>query len=679
MKHHRLLKLVYAGFAVSLIMVEAFQPLAFAQTDATPSALPAPQSVTSASDSGQLLPQPSDLSGAADLTNLSQQLLSPDSTANPSARVRQPARLRRLLRHTFEAQEAISMTVENAAKADVKAEVLDSTGKKANIPIEKLEDGQTTQLVLTPPAHFRPGKYTLKVTTDDGNVSTQDFSWGVLALNTNKATYMPGETAAISMAVLDDTGAMVCDADVQLQITDPSGQTTTLSTKDESITVNPECQSHAFTLKPDYQASFQTQGEGVYQMRVMATTNNGSNTITDSFTVARSVPFDVERVSATRIYPPHDYPVTLRVTANQDFAGVITDLVPDTFSVFPSASPSAVSYDTIQSIAAAGAPYQNVLAASTQLGMPFVGSYPVTEGFGEDLTDPLLKPLYAKYGLAGHDGIDFSMPEGTPVLATDDGEVVLAEEKGDYGTTIVLKHSWGQSYYGHLSKIEVSVGQTVKRGTEIGLSGSTGISTGPHLHFGIKPSVNDTLNGYYGKVDPSPYLGLGGGETVLAAATRRQTGNVKQLSWHVSLKKGDTITLGYQFKAPDISPQFYTLGPLTFTDSNNQRVYQERRQWQIASDALISFVKDTEKDVTTAATSDTMTVTSTTGNTLVLLVSIAAGATASLAGVSDSAGNTWVVPATPSQNPPANFFSGSNTYFAMAYAVNATAVSSVTV
>lgn len=94
----------------------------------------------------------------------------------------------------------------------------------------------------------------------------------------------------------------------------------------------------------------------------------------------------------------------------------------------------------------------------------------------------------------------------------------------------------------------------------------------------------------------------------------------------------------------------------------------------------ISFVAQTETDVTVAATSSTKSLTTTTGNTLIMLVSIAAGATASLSSVTDSASNTWVIPSTdPNANPPANFVSGSNTYFAMAYALNATAITSVTV
>ena len=94
----------------------------------------------------------------------------------------------------------------------------------------------------------------------------------------------------------------------------------------------------------------------------------------------------------------------------------------------------------------------------------------------------------------------------------------------------------------------------------------------------------------------------------------------------------------------------------------------------------IAFANQTEVDVTTANTTSTTSMTSTSGNALIAIVAIAAGATAKISSITDSAGNAWVVPsASPNQNPPANFVSGSNTYFAIAYALNAAAITSITV
>ncbi len=86
-----------------------------------------------------------------------------------------------------------------------------------------------------------------------------------------------------------------------------------------------------------------------------------------------------------------------------------------------------------------------------------------------------------------HEGTDFAMGAGTPVYAPADGVVVLAEPLTVRGNAIVIDHGWGvfTGYY-HLSKIEVTVGQTVKPGDEIALSGNTGLSTGAHLHWDMR-------------------------------------------------------------------------------------------------------------------------------------------------------------------------------------------------
>lgn len=85
-----------------------------------------------------------------------------------------------------------------------------------------------------------------------------------------------------------------------------------------------------------------------------------------------------------------------------------------------------------------------------------------------------------------HHGQDFSTPYGTEVYATGSGKVIEAGWKGGFGNCILIDHGYGyQSTYGHLSNIKVTVGMNIKRGDLIGLSGSTGTSSGPHLHYQI--------------------------------------------------------------------------------------------------------------------------------------------------------------------------------------------------
>ena len=86
-----------------------------------------------------------------------------------------------------------------------------------------------------------------------------------------------------------------------------------------------------------------------------------------------------------------------------------------------------------------------------------------------------------------HPGQDIAAPRGTPVLAPADGRVIEAGWKNGYGQTVVIDHGNGlTTRYGHLSKIEVTNGQELKRGEGLGLVGSTGRSTGPHLHYEVR-------------------------------------------------------------------------------------------------------------------------------------------------------------------------------------------------
>jgi murein DD-endopeptidase MepM/ murein hydrolase activator NlpD len=83
-----------------------------------------------------------------------------------------------------------------------------------------------------------------------------------------------------------------------------------------------------------------------------------------------------------------------------------------------------------------------------------------------------------------HAGMDIAVPAGTPVHAPAPGTVLLAREQGEYGLCVVIDHGQDvRTRYGHLSQIKVSAGDTVERGQIIGRSGSTGKSTGPHLHY----------------------------------------------------------------------------------------------------------------------------------------------------------------------------------------------------
>ncbi|WP_071608828.1 murein DD-endopeptidase MepM [Entomohabitans teleogrylli] len=111
---------------------------------------------------------------------------------------------------------------------------------------------------------------------------------------------------------------------------------------------------------------------------------------------------------------------------------------------------------------------------------PTVKQFRISSNFNPRRVNPVTGRV------APHKGVDFAMPQGTPVLAVGDGEVVTATRSGAAGYYIAIRH--GRSYttrYMHLKKLLVKPGQKVKRGERIALSGNTGRSTGPHLHYEV--------------------------------------------------------------------------------------------------------------------------------------------------------------------------------------------------
>jgi len=129
----------------------------------------------------------------------------------------------------------------------------------------------------------------------------------------------------------------------------------------------------------------------------------------------------------------------------------------------------------------------------TPLGYPFPGTITSTFGHREN--------PFGGENVETHKGLDIRGAIGSPVKAMAKGEVEFAGLRGGFGNCIMLKHGNGfETLYGHLSKILVRVGQKIDIGQQIGLIGSTGRSTGPHLHYEIHKNGE--------KIDPKNFLTL---------------------------------------------------------------------------------------------------------------------------------------------------------------------------
>jgi murein DD-endopeptidase MepM/ murein hydrolase activator NlpD len=151
----------------------------------------------------------------------------------------------------------------------------------------------------------------------------------------------------------------------------------------------------------------------------------------------------------------------------------------------------------------------SVLAIGSTIIIPDGEGQFAVSGASLKLTDKLHGaggPLYKDYylrpidggrrsqGLHGYNGVDLAAPTGTPIHASADGIVIVARSggyNGGYGSYVVISHPNGtQTLYGHMSRVIAVQGQSVAKGETIGLLGSTGKSTGPHIHFEIRGATN---------------------------------------------------------------------------------------------------------------------------------------------------------------------------------------------
>lgn len=137
--------------------------------------------------------------------------------------------------------------------------------------------------------------------------------------------------------------------------------------------------------------------------------------------------------------------------------------------------------------------------AKYTIGDIFQGDFPISQRYGE-------RPEYYKqFGLAGHEGVDFATPVGTPVVAPFNGVILRDSVDKDYGNYLVIWDPVQKCavWYCHLSNTQVQTGQQVTRGQVVGHTGNTGNSTGPHLHVNFVETDSsgnrlNTKNGFQG-------------------------------------------------------------------------------------------------------------------------------------------------------------------------------------
>ena len=212
----------------------------------------------------------------------------------------------------------------------------DGEGALVEVPftVTYHEDKTWTMTAERMPQKLRPGKYKVTVEMLENDVRYTDefeYYWGLLAVNTKKSMYFPNEPVELNLAALTDKGDTICDAKLELKIIDPKGTISEIPVEQSGA-----CGPNNVTDIPDYIAKYGGTGEwGKYTIQLQHKNVDGVvvHKISDSFEVRDYIPFDITRTAPTRIYPPAPYDVTLKVKANRDFTGDITERVPRGFII----------------------------------------------------------------------------------------------------------------------------------------------------------------------------------------------------------------------------------------------------------------------------------------------------------------------------------------------------------
>lgn len=135
---------------------------------------------------------------------------------------------------------------------------------------------------------------------------------------------------------------------------------------------------------------------------------------------------------------------------------------------------------------------------------PFDGNFVQTQ----DWNDKRYRSSYAQFGLMGHNGEDYGTPTNTRIVSPHGGKIIEAQFDLGYGNYVKIEDNLQGSVLAHLSKISVKVGMILIEGNEIGFSGTTGNSTGPHLHWGYYRLPRNRENGFLGYIDQSDWMNI---------------------------------------------------------------------------------------------------------------------------------------------------------------------------
>ncbi|MFA5746917.1 MAG: heparin lyase I family protein, partial [Candidatus Paceibacterota bacterium] len=426
-----------------------------------------------------------------------------------------------------------------------------------------------------------PGKYSFSLSVEDKGIVyefTQDFTWGVLAINTNKSVYVPGEEAFLQMGVLNEKGSTVCNAGLEVEITSPGGIKTILTTERTVSEEIPEdsISSSSQERSAEEQGNFGENGGAVEEEGSIdgdASVSSSEAVLPEGSIVPSDKGSQVVQEEPEEGAAPED-PQTSQEEeqANQPEMDIPQEGQSGAETTIEAADDGGSSLQRIKDIF--GFSYakaeENDLAGPAD---PIINNGAVTRNSSCGPNNVTSLPDYSAY--------------------------YKVEEIGSYHIKLTASTNNG------LYSIEDSITVQDSVPFDVERIGPTRIYPMSAYEMTLKIKANEDFNGSISEPLPEGF------EVVSASGqySEQKKEGERSIVWDADIKQGEIYELKYRFDAPDISPYLYLLGPMKMggleseiTLEPDRIVFQELRQWQLASDATTTFQYIFGGDIDTPAT-----------------------------------------------------------------------------
>ena len=448
-----------------------------------------------------------------------------------------------ILKRTF---NKINKLFKGESELEVSTTLFDPEKKQHHL--EKGKDFKTethspTAITIFKPENFRPGRY--KVTIDfekDGKSYhfEPEFTWGVLAINTNKSIYLPGEKAFFQMAVLDTLGHTVCDANLTLEITTPSGKKTIFTTEEIQIATTTE------------EIATSTIEEATTSKEITTTTEEITTTTEETIPIQETTTTEITTSTAENATPTEatsvQEQINIQETATSEEATTGNEILNQENQDQNTEPPNLENPNSQK---------ENIENQPSS----FLEKIKKFFGFSEVSAEELFYGKIEKSGECGPDNVT-QLPD---YFAFYD-----LSETGQYQIKLTAKTKEGTFEIYDSFEVRDFVPFEIER------IGPTRIYPPADYQMKIKIKANEDYSGSLIEKVPESF------EIVSCNGCERKgvkNGNFKEIIWQVNFEKGKEYEFSYQFDAPNIAPYLYLISPLEIES------FKEARSWQIASDA----------------------------------------------------------------------------------------------